>query len=96
MKSNKIFGVMVAAGLLATTAVMAQDEQAEKPRPRYGEFVSGPSTTDAQGVSVAKPNPISREEDEGVLGGIGTAPGELTDDSNVPGSRKSDSEQTEQ
>ena len=98
MKLNRIFGVVVAAGLLATTAVMAQDAQqgpqAVKPRPRYGEFVSGPSTTDAQGVSVAKPNPISREEDEGVLGGIGTTPGPLTDDSNVPDSAKpSDTEE---
>ena len=83
--------------MLATTAVMAQDAQQDAQavkRPRYGEFVSGPSTTDAQGVSVAKPNPISREEDEGVLGGIGTTPGPLTDDSNVPDSAKpSDTEE---
>jgi hypothetical protein len=98
MKSNRIFAVIVAAGALATsTAAMAQDkqdEQAVQPAPRYGQFVSGPATTDAQGVSVAKPNPISREEDEGVLGGIDTTPGPLTDDSNLPDSLKSsDAEQ---
>jgi hypothetical protein len=94
MKSNRIFGVVVAAGLLATTAVMAQDEQATKPRTQYGDFVSGPATTDAQGVPVAKPNPISREEDEGVLGGIDTTPGELTDKSNaVDAPKSSDTEQ---
>jgi hypothetical protein len=98
MKSNRIFAVIVAAGALATsTAAMAQneqDEQAVQPAPRYGQYVSGPATTDAHGVPVAKPNPISREEDEGVLGGIDTTPAPLVDDSNVPDSMKSsDAEQ---
>jgi hypothetical protein len=101
MKSSRIFGVVVAVGLLATTAVRAQDSDAAKevggakaatnkskaPKravmPPYGAYVDGPATTDAQGVPVAKPNPLSREEEEGALGGMGDVPGELTDDSNV-------------
>jgi hypothetical protein len=94
MKSHKIFGVIVAAGLIATTAVRAQDNNAAsgtndtaapKPqaqRPRYGQWVNGPATTDADGIPVAKPNPISREEDNGGLGGIDLIPGPLTDESN--------------
>lgn len=93
MKLTKVFGVIIAAGLMATGAAMAQDAQATSgasdaqaparpPAPRYGQWVGGPATTDADGIPVAKPNPISREEADGVLGGIGFAPGELTDDSN--------------
>jgi hypothetical protein len=55
----------------------------------YGEVVNGPATTDAQGVPVAKPNPLSEEKKEGELGGVGNAPGELTDDSNASGTAKS-------
>ena len=56
----------------------------QRPTP-YGEVVNGPATTDAQGVPVARPNPISREKKEGELGGVGNVPGELTDDSNAAG-----------
>jgi hypothetical protein len=60
----------------------------QQPTP-YGEVVDGPATTDAQGIPVAKPNPISEEKKEGELGGIGNTPGELTDDSNASGGTKS-------
>jgi hypothetical protein len=92
MKSSRVFGVIVAAGLMATSAVMAQESNAanapsstkpEARRPRYGQYVAGPATPDADGIPVAKPNPISRQEDEGVFGGIGYAPGELTDKANA-------------
>jgi hypothetical protein len=51
----------------------------------YGEVVNGPATPDAQGVPVANPNPLSEEKEQGELGGIGTTPGELVDDSNSSG-----------
>lgn len=99
MKSHRLFGVIVAAGLAATTAVRAQDNnaasgasdstaspKAQAQRPRYGQWVNGPATTDADGIPVAKPNPISREEDNGGLGGIDLIPGPLTDESNSPSS----------
>jgi hypothetical protein len=110
MRLRRVFGVIVAVGSLAATAVVAQDggtasgasdakastkskarKRAAKSRQptKYGDVVNGPATTDAQGVPVAKPNPLSREQEEGVLGGIGTIPGELTDDSNVSGAAKS-------
>jgi hypothetical protein len=56
----------------------------QQPTP-YGEVVNGPATPDAQGVPVANPNPLSEEKEQGELGGIGTAPGELLDDSNSSG-----------
>jgi len=55
----------------------------------YGEVVNGPSTTDAQGVPVERPNPISKEKKQGELGGIGNTPGELTDESNASGGTRS-------
>ena len=61
---------MVAAGSLAATAVQAQEsdagtgdtateQSAESQSPAYGAYVSGPATIDADGVPVAKPNPMS-------------------------------------
>jgi hypothetical protein len=64
-------GAMVAAGSLAATAVRAQEtdagtaatatgQSAQPVRPAYGAYVVGDATTDADGVPVAKPNPMSR------------------------------------
>jgi hypothetical protein len=64
-------GTMIAAGSLAATAVRAQDSAAgtgasatgqsvQSEPPPYGAYVEGPATTDADGVPVAKPNPMSR------------------------------------
>jgi hypothetical protein len=82
MKWNMVFGMIVAAGSLAATAVRAEDnaadtgatakaEQAAKSHPvPYGAYVNGPSTVDAQGNPVAKPNPMSRFLDRArALGG---------------------------
>jgi len=66
-----IIGAMVAAGSLAAAAVRAQEpdegtaagatERTAQPvRPAYGAWVTGDATTDANGVPVAKPNPMSR------------------------------------
>jgi hypothetical protein len=66
-----IVGTMVAVGSLATTAVRAQEsgagtgtaatgQVAQPQRSPYGAYVSGDATTDADGVRVAKPNPMSR------------------------------------
>jgi hypothetical protein len=65
-----ILGAMIAAGSLAATAVRAQEtdagteatatDRSEQPkRPRYGTYVKGPTTPDADGVPVADPNPMS-------------------------------------
>ena len=65
-----IVGTMVAAGSLSATAVRAQESNAgsgaiatehsaQSQPPAYGAYVSGPSTIDADGVPVAKPNPMS-------------------------------------
>ena len=64
-------GTMIAAGSLAATAVRAQDNNAgtgatatgqsqQSDPPPYGAYVKGPATIDADGVPVAKPNPMSR------------------------------------
>jgi len=64
-------GTMIAVGSLAATAVRAQDsnagtaatatgQSAQSDPPPYGAYVKGPATTDADGVPVAKPNPMSR------------------------------------
>jgi len=66
-----IVATMLAAGSLGTTAAQAQESDAgtgatstgqvaQPKRPRYGAYVNGPSTIDANGVPVAKPNPMSR------------------------------------
>jgi hypothetical protein len=66
-----IVGTMVAAGSLAATAVRAQDSDAgtgatatgqsvQSDSPAYGAYVDGPATVDADGIPVAKPNPMSR------------------------------------
>jgi len=68
-------GTMIAAGSLAATAVRAQDNNAgtgatatgqsqQSDPPPYGAYVKGPATIDADGVPVAKPNPMSRFLDE--------------------------------
>ena len=70
-----IVGTMVAAGSLAATAVRAQDSDAgtgatatgqsvQSDSPDYGAYVDGPATVDADGIPVAKPNPMSRFMDE--------------------------------
>jgi len=70
-----IVGTMVAVGSLAATAVRAQEsdagsgaiateQSAQSQPPAYGAYVSGPSTIDADGVPVAKPNPMSEFLDE--------------------------------
>ena len=110
--SNRVFGVIVAAGSLAAMGVRAQDADAgsaasgakapaksskagkrsaksqRQPTP-YGDVVNGPATTDAAGVPVAKPNPLSEEKKEGELGGIGNTPGELSNESNSSSAAKS-------
>jgi len=63
-----IVGAMV--GSLAATAVRAQEsdagagatatgQNAQSDLPAYGAYVAGPATRDADGVPVAKPNPMS-------------------------------------
>ncbi len=70
-----IVGTMVAVGSLAATAVRAQEsdagmgatvtsQSAQPDSPAYGAYVSGPATVDADGIPVAKPNPMSRFLDE--------------------------------
>jgi hypothetical protein len=71
MKRNMIFGMMLAAGLLRATAVMAQDNQAANDAAATQEQAAttdnttqannykDPSTVDADGDEVAKPNPMS-------------------------------------
>ncbi len=114
--SNRVFGVIVAAGSLAGAGARAQDAEAgsaangaavstkskarkrsaksqQKPIP-YGAVVDGPATPDADGVPVARPNPLSEEKKLGELGGIGDTPGELTDETNASaGARSSSQEQ---
>jgi hypothetical protein len=64
--------------------------QKSQPQPTpYGDVVNGPATTDAEGIPVAKPNPLSEEKKEGDLGGIGNTPGELTNESNSSDAAKS-------
>ena len=64
-----IVGAMV--GSLAATAVRAQEidtgteatatgHSTQSDSPAYGAYVAGPATPDAEGVPVAKPNPMSR------------------------------------
>jgi len=74
----KIIGTMLAAGSLAATAVRAQETdtgtaaaptgQSAQPAmpPPYGAYVDGDATPDADGVPVAKPNPISNFLDHAV------------------------------
>jgi hypothetical protein len=72
MKWNRVFGMMVAMGSLTATAVRAQENAAgngatatEAPRTAtsdpagYGMVDEEPATVDANGVPVAKPNPMS-------------------------------------
>lgn len=70
-----IVGTMVAVGSLAATAVRAQEsdagmgatatqQSAQADSPAYGAYVSGPATVDADGIPVAKPNPMSQFMDE--------------------------------
>jgi len=66
-----IVGTMVAVGSLTATAVRAQESDAgtgatatgqivQSDSPAYGAYVDGPATVDADGIPVAKPNPMSR------------------------------------
>jgi len=72
----------------SSKAKKGSQKSQRQPTP-YGEVVNGPATTDAEGIPVAKPNPLSEEKKEGQLGGIGNTPGELTDDSNSSDAAKS-------
>jgi hypothetical protein len=71
MKWNMMLGMIVAVGALAATGARAQETaqstQAKAPEQSatahhddYGSYVDGPATVDADGVPVAKPNPMSR------------------------------------
>ncbi len=71
MRWNMMLGMIVTVGSLAATEVLAQEtakgteskapEQGETSHhDDYGMYVDGPSTVDADGVPVAKPNPMSR------------------------------------
>jgi hypothetical protein len=77
MRWKMILGTMVAVGAVASTQVRAQEKPAasEAAAPAqqggasgnstaggYGTYVAGPATVDANGVPVAKPNPMSRFE----------------------------------
>jgi hypothetical protein len=71
MKRNVIFGMILAAGLLRATAVRAQDNQAANDAAATQEQSAttdnatqaknykNPTTVDADGNEVAKPNPTS-------------------------------------
>jgi hypothetical protein len=77
MRWNVMLGTIVAIGTLAATQARAQqsaagseatatpgqqdDAAADAPKP-YGAYVAGPSTPDANGVLVAKPNPMAHFE----------------------------------
>jgi hypothetical protein len=70
MRWNMILGMIVAVGSLASTEARAQEttQPTESKAPEqnatsphgYGMYVDGPATTDADGVPVAKPNPMSK------------------------------------
>src|ERR1700682_416936 len=66
-----MLGMIVAVGSLAATEARAQEattsakseapeQSATAHRDDYGMYVDGPATVDADGVPVAKPNPMSR------------------------------------
>lgn len=72
---SMIVGTMLAAGLLAARAVRAEEGEtatraastaqvAEAKSPAYGARVNGDVTTDADGIPVEKPNPMSRFLDQ--------------------------------
>jgi hypothetical protein len=72
MKWNTMMAMMLAVGSLTATAARAQDATAEagtttteakadaSKAPDYGMELNEPATVDAQGVPVAKPNPMSQ------------------------------------
>src|ERR1700687_4423337 len=73
MRWNMMLGMIVAVGSLAATEARAQEattaakseapeQSATAHRDDYGMYVDGPATVDADGVPVAKPNPMSRFE----------------------------------
>jgi len=71
MKWNMVFAMMIAMGSLTATAARAQDnaaasgatategQTATSKSDAYGTIVDEPATVDADGVPVAKPNPMS-------------------------------------
>ena len=71
MKWNMVFGMMAAVGSLTATAARAQEnaagdgatategKTATSDPADYGRVVEEPATVDADGVPVAKPNPMS-------------------------------------
>jgi hypothetical protein len=72
MKWKMMLGMVVAVGSLAATEVRAQgneagsgatpavqQEEAKSDQGDYGKIVNEPATVDADGVPVAKPNPMS-------------------------------------
>lgn len=72
MKWNMVFAMMVAVGSLTATAARAQEDAADagttaseaktetSNAPAYGMDFNEPATVDADGIPVAKPNPMSR------------------------------------
>jgi len=76
MRWNTFFAMMLAVGSLTATAARAQDESADvgtatseakaatPDARRYGMDFNQPTTVDANGIPVAKPNPMSRYLDE--------------------------------
>jgi hypothetical protein len=73
MRWNLMLGTMMVVGALSATQVRAQESAADDAQPKaesteskqtdatpYGAYVEGPATVDANGVPVAKPNPMSR------------------------------------
>jgi len=71
MKWNMVFAMMIAMGSLTATAARAEDnaaasgatategQTATSKSDAYGTVVDEPATVDADGVPVAKPNPMS-------------------------------------
>jgi len=72
MRWNTLMAMTLAVGSLTATAARAQDAAADagtttteaktdtSQAPEYGMEYDGPSTVDADGVPVAKPNPMSQ------------------------------------
>jgi hypothetical protein len=73
MRQSLVLGMVLATGVLPAREVRAQettqatesksaDQRATSQRHAYGTYVGGLATPDANGVPVAKPNPMSRLE----------------------------------
>jgi hypothetical protein len=103
MRWNVMLGTIVAIGTLAATQAPAQqsaagseanatpgrqDDAAANAPDAYGAYVAGPSTPDADGVPVAKPNPMAHFEKEEKQSGDDNVPVEtpLVSDPRTDGS----------